>query len=59
MDDCEINLEEDLNIIQMDLMDDLFSKWDEQILNQETDLDNCFLLAIKKNSAKIWKDFFF
>lgn len=40
----------------MDPMDELFSKWHKQVLNQETDLDFFPLLELQKISAKIWKD---
>lgn len=40
----------DLNIIQMDLINNLLPKGDEQILNQETDLDKSFFFWICKRA---------
>lgn len=45
MDVYEINLNGDLNVIQMDLLNNLFPKGDEQILNQETALDKSFFFS--------------
>lgn len=52
----EINLKGDINVMKMDLMDALFLKEDEEILNDDISLDICFLFWIYKSFAKIWKD---
>lgn len=45
----ENDIEKDMDT-QMEPMDDLFTKGDVQLLNQETDVDISFLLDIQKSS---------
>lgn len=49
MDVYKINLK-DLNVIQMDLIDE-YSLEERTDINQETDLDDLFLLNIHESSA--------
>lgn len=49
----KINLKDDVNVIQMDLVDDLFPNGIRTDIKQETDLDHFFLLDMQMNSVKI------
>lgn len=49
-------LEGGLNLIQMEVVDDSFPKGDIQMLTQESDLNNFFILNIQNSSVNVSKN---